>query len=72
MSTITTEDSKSGCNDLTGLQRSIWTIILFGSKCSESIQHQRNEVTMKDLIIRGNLIQNLENYDTLRLTKFAI
>lgn len=38
----------------------------------ESIQHQRNEVTMNDLIIRGNLIQNLETYDTLRLTKFTI
>lgn len=26
----------------------------------EGIQHQRNEVTMKDLIIKGNLIQNTE------------
>jgi|SRR5690606_14051896 len=32
----------------------------------ESIQHQRNEVAMKDLIIKDNLIQD---YDTIRLTK---
>lgn len=38
----------------------------------ESIQHQRNEVTMNDLIIRGNLVQNSETYDTIRLTKFAV
>lgn len=38
----------------------------------ESIQHQRNEVTMKDLIIKGNLIQNTEIYHTLRLSKFTI
>src|SRR5690625_717929 len=38
----------------------------------ESIQHQNNEVTIKDLIIQGNLIQNTETYDTLRLSKFTI
>jgi transposase-like protein len=38
----------------------------------ESIQHQRNEVTMNDLMIKGNLIQNIETYDTLRLSKFTI
>ena len=38
----------------------------------ESIQHQRNKVTMNDLIIKGNLAQDSENYDTIRLTKFAV
>ncbi|MEY9093752.1 hypothetical protein ABH899_002361 [Paenibacillus sp. RC84] len=38
----------------------------------ESIQHQRNEVTTNDLIIRGNLIKSSEPYDTIRLTKFVI
>lgn len=38
----------------------------------ESIHHQRNEVTMNDLIIKGNLVQNSETYDTLRLNKFAV
>lgn len=38
----------------------------------ESIHHQRNEVTMNDLIIKGNLVQNAETYDTLRLNKFAL
>lgn len=35
----------------------------------EGIQHQNNKVTIKDLIIQGNLIQNTETYDTLRLIK---
>src|SRR5690625_7309034 len=38
----------------------------------ESIHHQRYEVTMNDLIIKGNLVQNSETYDTLRLNKFAV
>jgi len=38
----------------------------------KSIHHQRNEVTMNDLIVSGNLIQHSETYDTLRLTKFAL
>ena len=38
----------------------------------ESIQHQNNKVTIKDLIIQGNLIQNKKTYDTLRLSKFTI
>src|SRR5690625_4338124 len=38
----------------------------------EGIQHQSNEVTIKDLIIKGNLIQNTETYDTLRLSKFTV
>ncbi|ADH98489.1 hypothetical protein Bsel_0967 [[Bacillus] selenitireducens MLS10] len=38
----------------------------------ESIHHQRNEVTMKDMIIKGNLIPNKETYDTLRLSKFTV
>lgn len=39
----------------------------------ESIHHQRHEVTMNDLIIKGNLVQNSETYDTtLRLNKFAV
>lgn len=38
----------------------------------ESIHHQRNEVTMNDLIIKGNLVKNSETYDTLRLNKFAV
>lgn len=38
----------------------------------ESVQHQRNEITLKDLIIKGNLIQNTETYRTLRLSKFKI
>lgn len=37
----------------------------------ESVHHQRNEVTMKDIIIKGNLIPNVETYDTLRLSKFT-
>lgn len=55
-----------------GLQPNIWTITLLGFQVLESIQHQRNEVTMKDLIIKGNLIQNNETYYTLRLSKFTI
>lgn len=39
---------------------------------SENIQYQRKEVTMNDLMIRGNLIKNSETYDTIRLTKFVI
>jgi transposase-like protein len=38
----------------------------------ESIQHQRNEVTMKDLFIKGNLIQNMETYSTIRLSQFIL
>ena len=38
----------------------------------ESIHHQRNEVTMKDMIVKGNLIPNKETYDTLRLSKFMV
>ncbi|MEH7239288.1 IS1595 family transposase [Bacillus sp. JJ1562] len=38
----------------------------------ESIQHQRNPITMNDLMIKGNLIQNMETYDTIRLSRFTI
>lgn len=38
----------------------------------ESIQHQRNPITMNDLMIKGNLIQNIETDDTLRLSRFTI
>lgn len=38
----------------------------------EGIQHQSNEVTMQDLIIKGNLIKSTETYDTLRLSEFII
>ncbi|MEC1377231.1 IS1595 family transposase [Heyndrickxia oleronia] len=38
----------------------------------ESINHQRNEVTMNDMIIKGNLIPNIETYDTLRLSRFTV
>lgn len=38
----------------------------------ESIQHQRNTVTLNDLMIKGSLIQNMETYDTLRLSRFTI
>lgn len=38
----------------------------------EGIHHQRNEVTINYFIIKGNLIQNMENYDTLRLSRFTI
>lgn len=38
----------------------------------ESIQHQRNTVTINDLMIKGNLIQIMEIYDTLRLSRFTI
>ena len=38
----------------------------------ESIHHQRNEVTVNDMIIKGNLIPNIETYDTLRLSKFTV
>lgn len=38
----------------------------------ESIQHQRSNVTMKDLMINGNLIQNMKTNDTLRLARFTI
>ncbi|OIK13114.1 hypothetical protein BIV59_06890 [Bacillus sp. MUM 13] len=34
--------------------------------------HQRNEVTMKDMIVVGNLIPNKETYDTFRVSKFEI
>ncbi|WP_374989319.1 IS1595 family transposase (plasmid) [Priestia megaterium] len=37
----------------------------------ESIHHQRNEVTINDLIIKGNLLPNKETYDTLRLSEFS-
>lgn len=37
----------------------------------EGIHHQRNEVTINDFIIKGNLIPNKETYDTLRLSKFT-
>ncbi len=36
----------------------------------ESIKHQRNEVTINDFIISGNLIPNIETYNTLRLSEF--
>lgn len=35
-----------------------------------SIQHQLNEVTVNDIIIKGNLIPIVETYDKLRLSKF--
>lgn len=38
----------------------------------ESIQHQRNPITMNDLMIKGNSIRNMETYDTLRLSRFTI
>ena len=38
----------------------------------KSIQHQRNEVTMSDFIIKGNLIQNSGTYDIIRLNKFVV
>jgi hypothetical protein len=38
----------------------------------ESIQHQRNPVTMNDLMIKGNLIQSMETYDALRLSRFTM
>lgn len=38
----------------------------------ESIQHQRNPITMNDLMIKGNLIQNKETHDTIRLSRFTI
>ncbi|TVP84516.1 MAG: IS1595 family transposase [Alkalicoccus sp.] len=37
----------------------------------ESVHHQRNEVTINDMIIKGNLIPSVETYDTLRLSKFT-
>ncbi|MFB1081420.1 IS1595 family transposase [Jeotgalibacillus sp. JSM ZJ347] len=36
----------------------------------ESIQHQLNEVTVNDMIIKGNLFPIIETYDKLRLSKF--
>ncbi len=38
----------------------------------EGIHHQKNKFTIMNLIIRGNLIQNKETYDTLRLSKFTV
>ncbi|MCP3032487.1 IS1595 family transposase [Halobacillus sp. A1] len=38
----------------------------------ESIHHQRNEVTMKDMMVKGNLFPSVETYDTLRLSTFTI
>ena len=38
----------------------------------ERIHHQRNEVSMNDMIIKGNLIPSVETYDTLRLSNFAV
>jgi len=35
-------------------------------------RRQRNEVIKKDLIIKGDLIQNMEPYVTLILSNFAI
>lgn len=38
----------------------------------ESIQHQRNPITMNYLMIKGNLIQHVETFDTIRLSRFTI
>lgn len=38
----------------------------------ESIQHQLNEVTVNDMIIKGNSIPIVETYDKLRLSKFTV
>ena len=37
-----------------------------------SIQDRSNNVTKKDLMILGNLLQNTETYDTLGLSNFKI
>lgn len=37
----------------------------------ESIQHQLNDVTVNNMIIKGNLIPSVETYDKLRLSKFT-
>ncbi|MBM7580820.1 hypothetical protein JOD21_003513 [Jeotgalibacillus terrae] len=37
----------------------------------ESIQHQLNEVTVNDMIIKGNLIPIIGTYDKLRLSNFT-
>jgi transposase-like protein len=37
----------------------------------ESIHHQLNEVTVNNMIIKGNLIPIVETYDKLRLSKFT-
>lgn len=55
-STISTTDLKRGYNDLTKYMDYYLTWL----QVSESVQHQRNEVTMKDLIFKGNQIQNTE------------
>ena len=38
----------------------------------EGIHHQRNEVTVNDMMIKRNSIPNIETYDTLRLSKFTV
>ena len=38
----------------------------------EGIHHQNNKINIKDLIIRGNFIQNTETYGTLWLSKFTV
>ncbi|MFA9558757.1 IS1595 family transposase [Evansella sp. AB-rgal1] len=37
----------------------------------EAIHHQRNNVNINDMIIKGNLIPIMETYDTLRLSEFS-
>ncbi|WP_347860774.1 IS1595 family transposase [Salimicrobium sp. PL1-032A] len=36
----------------------------------ESFQHQRNEVTQNEMLIKGNLIPNIETYDRVRMSTF--
>lgn len=38
----------------------------------ETIHHQRNDVNIKELIIKGNLIPNIETYNTLRSSNRVI
>ncbi len=38
----------------------------------ESIHHQRNEVTINDMLINANLFPSMETNDTLRLSKFKV
>lgn len=72
-SITTTAGSKGGYNDLTnGVATKYLNNYLTRFQVLESIQHRKTKGTMNDLIIKGNLIRNVETYDTLRLSSFTI
>lgn len=70
-STITTEGLKGGIQRFNGVATKYLNNYLAWFQVLESIQHKRNEVTMKGLKMKGNLIKNTETYDTLGVSKFT-